>query len=33
MKYEGDPKKNELLKSDRNISFEKIVIPLARSDV
>ena len=33
MKYEWDPKKNERLKRERNISFEKIVFHLARGDV
>jgi uncharacterized DUF497 family protein len=33
MRYEWDPKKNELLKKERNISFEKIVFHLSRGDV
>jgi uncharacterized DUF497 family protein len=33
MKYEWDPKKNERLKAERKISFEKIVFHLARGDV
>ena len=33
MKYEWDPQKNEWLKRERNISFEKIVFHLARGDV
>jgi len=33
MKYEWDPQKNEWLKTERKISFEKIVFHLARGDV
>jgi hypothetical protein len=33
MKYEWDPKKNEWLREERNISFEKIIFHLARGDV
>ena len=33
MRYEWDPKKNEWLKAERNISFEKIVFHLAHGDV
>jgi len=33
MRYEWDPQKNELLKAERNISFEKILFHLARGDV
>jgi len=33
MKYEWDPQKNERLKTERNISFEKIVFHLAQGDV
>jgi uncharacterized DUF497 family protein len=33
MKYEWDPQKNERLKRERGISFEKIVFHLARGDV
>ena len=33
MKYDWDSKKNEWLKKQRNISFEKIVFHLARGDV
>ena len=33
MKYEWDPKKNEMLKAERKISFEEIVFHLARGDV
>jgi len=33
MKYEWDPQKNERLKAERKISFEKIVFHLARGDV
>ena len=33
MKYEWDPQKNERLKEERNISFEKILFHLARGDV
>ncbi len=33
MRYEWDPKKNELLKKERNISFEKIVFHLLRGDI
>ena len=33
MKYEWDPQKNERLKRERNISFEKIIFHLSRGDV
>jgi len=33
MRYEWDPEKNEWLKAERNISFEKILFHLARGDV
>ena len=33
MRYEWDPQKNEWLKAERNISFEKILFHLARGDV
>ena len=33
MRYEWDPQKNESLKAERNISFEKILFHLARGDV
>jgi uncharacterized DUF497 family protein len=33
MRYEWDPKKNEWLKAERGISFEKILFHLARGDV
>ncbi len=33
MKYEWDPKKNEKLKIERNISFEQIVFHLSNGDV
>ena len=33
MKYDWDSTKNEWLKKERNISFEKIVFHLARGDV
>jgi uncharacterized DUF497 family protein len=33
MRYEWDPQKNEWLKAERTISFEKIVFHLARGDV
>ncbi|OPX99824.1 MAG: hypothetical protein A4E58_00210 [Syntrophorhabdus sp. PtaB.Bin006] len=33
MRYEWDPKKNEWLKKERNISFEKIVFHLSQGDV
>jgi hypothetical protein len=33
MKFEWAPQKNEWLKRERNISFEKIVFHLARGDV
>jgi len=33
MRYEWEPSKNELLKAERDISFEKIVFHLARGDV
>jgi uncharacterized DUF497 family protein len=33
MRYEWDPKKNEWLKAERNISFETILFHLSRGDV
>jgi len=33
MKYEWDPQKNEWLKRERDISFEKIVFHLSHGDV
>jgi hypothetical protein len=33
MRYEWDPRKNEWLKRERNISFEKILFHLAQGDV
>jgi len=33
MRYEWDPKKNERLKLEKNISFEKIVFHLSQGDV
>lgn len=33
MRYEWDPEKNEWLKVERNISFEKILFHLARGHV
>ncbi len=33
MRYEWDPRKNEWLKAERDISFEKIVFHLAQGDV
>ena len=33
MRYEWDPQKNEWLKAERNMSFEKILFHLARGDV
>jgi len=33
MRYEWEPQKNESLKTERDISFEKIVFHLARGDV
>jgi len=33
MRYEWDPEKNERLKSERHISFEKILFHMARGDV
>jgi uncharacterized DUF497 family protein len=33
MKYEWDPQKNEWLKKERNISFEKIVFHLSQGNV
>ena len=33
MRYEWDPEKNEWLKAERNISFEKILFHLGRGDV
>ena len=33
MKYEWDPQKNERLKRERDVSFEKVVFHLMRGDV
>ena len=33
MRYEWEPQENESLKTERDISFEKIVFHLARGDV
>ena len=33
MKFEWDPEKNERLKRERNISFEKIIFHLSQVDV
>ena len=33
MLFDWDPKKNEILKATRNISFEAIVVHLGRGDV
>ena len=33
MKYEWNPKKNEWLKQERNISFEQIIFHLSQGDV
>ena len=33
MKFEWDPEKNERLKRERNISFEKIIFYLSQGDV
>ena len=33
MKFEWDPEKNERLKRERNISFEKIIFHLSQGDV
>jgi uncharacterized DUF497 family protein len=33
MRYEWDPEKNEWLKAERNISFERILFHLARGDL
>ncbi|HVN25928.1 MAG TPA: BrnT family toxin [Syntrophorhabdales bacterium] len=33
MRYEWDPEKNEQLKAERNISFEKVLFHLPRGDV
>ena len=33
MRYEWDPEKNEWLKAERGISFERIIFHLARGDV
>ena len=33
MQYDWDPKKNELLKETRDISFEAIIVHLGRGDV
>ena len=33
MRYEWNPEKNEWLKSERNISFEKVIFHLSQGDV
>ena len=33
MKYEWNPEKNELLKKERNISFEQVIFHLSKGDV
>ena len=33
MKYDWNPEKNDLLKRERNISFEKIVFHLSQGDI
>ncbi len=33
MKYEWNPKKNEWLKQERNISFEQIIFHLSQGDI
>jgi uncharacterized DUF497 family protein len=33
MKYEWDPKKNEKLKRERNISFEQVIFHLSNGDL
>ncbi len=33
MRYEWNPEKNEKLKAERNISFEKIIFHLSQEDV
>ncbi|MBU1043395.1 MAG: BrnT family toxin [Candidatus Omnitrophica bacterium] len=33
MRYEWDPEKNEKLKEERNISFEKIIFHLSQGDI
>ena len=33
MKFEWDPEKNERLKRERNISFEKIIFHLSQGDI
>ena len=33
MQYDWDPKKNELLKETREISFEAIIVHLGRGDI
>jgi len=33
MRYEWDPDKNEWLKKERNISFERVLFHLSRGDV
>jgi uncharacterized DUF497 family protein len=33
MRYEWNPEKNELLKKERNISFEQIIFHLSKGDV
>jgi hypothetical protein len=33
MRYEWNPEKNELLKRERNISFEQIIFHLSKGDI
>ena len=33
MKYEWSPAKNEILKKERNISFEKVIFHLSQGDI
>jgi uncharacterized DUF497 family protein len=33
MRYEWDPKKNEVLKRERNVSFEDVVFHLSQGDL
>ena len=33
MRYEWNPEKNELLKKERNISFEQIIFHLSQGDI
>ncbi|MBU1085917.1 MAG: toxin [Candidatus Omnitrophica bacterium] len=33
MRYEWDPDKNELLKKERNISFEQVIFHLSQGDI